>query len=243
MQSASGLLRPVWRGAVRARQDVRNCAIRPAPRPDSAIDATPDHRAPFVANAASSLPADQTVRAAQFEELFLPLLDDAFNFARWLTRNRDDAEDIVQEAYLRALRFFDAERSSNPRAWILSIVRNTFYTSIAKKRARPEVSLTEPFPRDDLDADAEVELWDPHQDSPETALARKSEGEAIRALVEALPPSFRETVILREMEGFSYQEIADITDVPIGTVMSRLSRARGLLAAAWKRFEGKEGGR
>jgi RNA polymerase sigma factor (sigma-70 family) len=270
MQSASGLLRPVWRGAFRVRQpelglhaaapqaapaqptangeprlamDARGGGTQAAHSAGSPIDAKRHDRAPLIANPAPGTPVDERMRAARFEERILPFLDDAYNFARWLTRDREDAEDVVQEAYLRALRFFNVDRNSNPRAWILSIVRNTFYTSVAKKRAHPEVLLTKALPEDDPDAGDEFELWDPDQDTPETALARKSEAEAIRALVERLPAAFRETLVLREMEEFSYQEIADITGVPIGTVMSRLARARGLLAAAWKRFEGKECGR
>jgi RNA polymerase sigma factor (sigma-70 family) len=183
-------------------------------------------------------PVDQRARAALFERLVLPHLDDAYNLARWLTRNGEDAEDLVQEAYLRGLRFFVAESCANPRAWILTIVRNTFYTWHAARRAHPEVQLGEAS--DDPDGDRELELWDPNQETPETALMRKSEDLAISRLMEALPANFRETLVLREMEDFSYQQIAEITGVPVGTVMSRLSRARALLAAAWKKLEAKE---
>jgi RNA polymerase sigma factor (sigma-70 family) len=183
--------------------------------------------------------AEARARAAKFNEVVLPYLDDAYNLARWLTRNPQDAEDVVQEAFLRGLRFFNAAKSTNPRAWILTIVRNTFYSSVKAKQARDTQGLSVGY-SDDLGSEAEIELWDPDQDTPETALSRKTEEEMMRALVEALPPTFRETLILREMEEFSYQQIAEMTKVPIGTVMSRLSRARALLQAAWRKYQEKE---
>jgi RNA polymerase sigma-70 factor (ECF subfamily) len=197
----------------------------------------PDHARP-AADGAEAWRGDRS-RAARFEELILPYLDDAYNLARWLTRNSDDADDIVQEAYLRGLRFFNAAENTNPRAWILTIVRNTFYTWIRAKRVRAAEPLGTAF-AEDPDAEGGSELWDPDQATPEAVLARKSEDEALRSLIEALPPKFREALVLREMEELSYQEIATITDVPIGTVMSRLSRARSLLQSAWRDYEGKE---
>jgi RNA polymerase sigma factor (sigma-70 family) len=183
--------------------------------------------------------AEAQARAARFNEVVLPYLDDAYNLARWLTRNPQDAEDVVQEAFLRGLRFFNAAESTNPRAWILTIVRNTFYSSLKTRRACDTRELSISY-SDDPGSDAEIELWDPDQDTPETALVRKTEGDMMRSLIEALPPTFRETLILREMEEFSYQQIAEMTKVPIGTVMSRLSRARALLQAAWRKYQEKE---
>lgn len=225
MPRASELCSPLWR---RHRQE-RGRAIANADR--AAIThgpgATPEGR------------TTDRARAAQFEALILPHLDDAYNLACWLTRNAQDADDVVQEAYLRGLRFFNAANSTNPRAWILTIVRNTFYSWFQDKQAEAAEPLAIAS-LDDPEADAESELWDPDQDTPETALARKAEDEAIRSLIEALPAPFREALILREMEDLSYQQIAAITDVPIGTVMSRLSRARALLQTAWRTYQAKE---
>jgi RNA polymerase sigma-70 factor (ECF subfamily) len=183
--------------------------------------------------------AEARVCAAQFNEVVLPYLDDAYNLARWLTRNPQDAEDVVQEAFLRGLRYFNAAKNANPRAWILTIVRNTFYSSLKTRRACDTRELSMSY-FDDPGSDADIQLWDPDQDTPETALVRKTEGDMMRTLIEALPPTFRETLILREMEEFSYQQIAEMTKVPIGTVMSRLSRARALLQAAWRKYQEKE---
>lgn len=198
----------------------------------------PDH-ARSAAGGAERWPIDDRARAAQFEALVLPHLDDAYNVARWLTRNPQDADDVVQEAYLRGLRFFNAASSTNPRAWILTIVRNTFYTWLQNKRAEAVEPLSTASV-DDPESQTEIEFWDPDQDTPEMALTRKTEDEAIRSLIEALPAPFREALILREMEDFSYQQIADITSVPIGTVMSRLARARALLQTAWRNYQAKE---
>jgi len=175
----------------------------------------------------------------QFSDAVLPYLDDAYDLARWLTRDRNDAEDVVQEAYSRAFKFFDGSKSTNPRAWILTIVRNSFYTWLKDKRAHE----AEPLLEDAVghpDSPYEPELWDPDQISPETALSRKDDDNAVRMLIEALPVQFREALVLREFDELSYQEIAEITAVPIGTVMSRLARARRLLQTAWQERQKRE---
>ncbi len=183
-------------------------------------------------------PVNDEARIAHFQEIALPYLDDAYNLARWLTRDPQDAEDVVQEAYLRALRYFDNFRGENPRGWVLMIVRNTFYTWISANRSKDTRSLNESH-RDSGEEDIS-ELSDPDQDTPETALAKKDDAALMRALIEQLPPHYREALVLREMNELSYQQISEMTATPIGTVMSRLSRARHLLGAAWKKHNGRE---
>jgi len=151
----------------------------------------------------------------RFEQVVLPHLDAAYNLARWLTRNGHDAEDVVQEAYLRAFKFFSGFHGGNGRAWLLTIVRNTSYTWLQQNR-RHELTT-------DLDEVQEIESHDP---GPETLLQQSIDHALLREALEALPVEYREVVILRELEGFSYKEIADLADVPLGTVMSRLARAR-----------------
>ena len=153
-----------------------------------------------------------------FEELALPLLDSLYQYARWLTRNPTEAEDLVQEAYLKGLRGFDGFiPGSNIRAWMFRILRNTFLTSRSGLRAVPPVSL-----------DEEPQLLDEIADgaTPESHLLQRADAESLRRAIEELPVEFREVVVLRELEGLSYKEIGVIADIPLGTVMSRLARAR-----------------
>ncbi len=155
-------------------------------------------------------------RTEQFEEMVLPHLDAAYNLARWLTRSDHDAEDIVQEACLRAFRFFGGFRGRDGRAWLLAIVRNTFFTWLQHKRtSEPTTNL-----------DDEAERIQSDGPDPETILVQNADAEMVLQALDQLPLEFREVLVLRELEGFSYKEIADITDVPLGTVMSRLARAR-----------------
>ena len=152
----------------------------------------------------------------QFAQALLPHLDAAYNLARWLTRDDHDAEDLVQSAYLRALKSFGGFHGANSRAWLLMIVRNACYTWLQQKRARgPAVAFDEGIHgagSDDAD--------------PEKSLLSEDERRSVRQAVEELPPELREVVVLRELEGLSYKEIATIAEIPLGTVMSRLSRAR-----------------
>jgi len=158
---------------------------------------------------------DEQTRA-RFEALMLPLMNDAYNLARWLMKNQEDAEDAVQESYLRAFRFFASFQGTNFRAWLLRIVRNTCYSALgARKLKEKEVPLEEEA--------GEIEDDSP---LPPVSLARKATVEAVREAIAALPVEFREAVVLREIEGLSYKEISQVTEVPIGTVMSRLARAR-----------------
>jgi RNA polymerase sigma-70 factor, ECF subfamily len=151
-----------------------------------------------------------------FEKEVLPHLDAAYNLARWLSCNEQDAEDIVQDAYVRAFRFFSAFRGGNARGWILRIVRNTCYTWLRKNR--PMQSATE--------FDENLFGPDPRTLNPEEALLQNANDKMLRHAMEALPLKLRDVLILRELEGMSYKEIAEVTGMPPGTIMSRLSRAR-----------------
>jgi RNA polymerase sigma factor (sigma-70 family) len=153
--------------------------------------------------------------ARTFEQVVLPHLDAAFNYARWLTNNDSDAEDVVQDAYLRAFRFFSTLRGTDARPWLLAIVRNAWYGRIAGRKT--------PGERDDP---AALEQVADQGVDPEALLMRREAADGVRRAIAALPPDFREVLVLREIEGMSYKEIADVIGAPIGTVMSRLSRAR-----------------
>ena len=168
-------------------------------------------------------------RKAIFESEVLMHLNSAFTLARYLTRRGDVAEDLVQEALLRAYRSFDETRSSNVRAWLLTIVRNCFLTW--KVRSRDESA-----PRDfgGTGASLEQDGGEAQEDeTPESILIRHEDDCTMRFLIEGLPNPFREVLVLRDIEDMSYREIADITGVPMGTVMSRLARARKMFAEAW----------
>lgn len=155
-------------------------------------------------------------RLSEFERQVLPHLDAAYNLARFLMRNDHDAEDAVQEASLRAFRFFENFRGENSRAWFLQIVRNTSFTLLKKNRpAEMNVEFDEELHGEQV----------PAMD-PGASLDRAHDRQTVRAAIEQLAPEFRQTIVLRELEGASYKEIADIAGVPIGTVMSRLARAR-----------------
>lgn len=153
-------------------------------------------------------------RITQFEQTVIPHLDAAYNLARWLTHDETNAEDVVQEAYLRAFKFFDGFHGTNGRAWLLTIVRNTCYTWLQQNRAH------------ELAIEFNEELHSGEGTNPETILLENADKQLLKQALEELPVEFREVMILRELEGFSYLEIAAIADVPIGTVMSRLARAR-----------------
>src|SRR5256886_3357617 len=157
-------------------------------------------------------------KVERFEETVLPHLDAAYNLARWLTRNEHDADDVVQEASLRAFKYWTGFSGRDCRSWLLAIVRNTFYTWLRQRSIQPE-----------LTADGEVDDIDDGTPNPESMVLQNADREMLRAALEDLPVEFREAIVLREMEGLSYKEIADIAGVPIGTVMSRLARARNRL--------------
>jgi RNA polymerase sigma-70 factor, ECF subfamily len=157
-----------------------------------------------------------------FEQAVLPHLNVAYNLACWLTRNPQDAEDVVQEAYLRAFRFFAGFRGGDARAWLMRIVRNTCYTWLHVNRPL----------QDAAEFDENIFPPDSRALSPEEVVLQNDSGTLVRKALEMLPPNYREVLILRELEGMSYREIADITGMPTGTVMSSLSRARGRLRQA-----------
>jgi RNA polymerase sigma factor (sigma-70 family) len=156
--------------------------------------------------------------AQRFRALVLPHLDAAYGFARYLTRDASQAEDIVQEAFLKAFRGFSGFRGGDPRAWLFAIVRTTFLSAARSRAAWAEPATAEAIASED--------------DTPEGALLRQGEVAMVRGAIEALPEPFRETLVLRELEELSYRQIAEVTSAPIGTVMSRLARARHMLLAA-----------
>ena len=166
----------------------------------------------------------------RFAEVVLPHLDDAFALARWLTGDRADAEDVVQDACLRAFRGIAGFSGGNARAWVLTIVRHTAFTWLGKNRPAALIVT------DDLEAvERAQQLHAPGPTAtevatPETALLAKADAARLEGAIAALPTPFRETLVLRELQGLDYREIAEVTGVPVGTVMSRLARARRRLA-------------
>src|SRR6266550_4143870 len=172
----------------------------------------------------------QKAELASFEEALLPHLDAAHNLARWLLRNEQDAQDVVQEAYLRAFKSFGGFHGSNGRAWLLTIVRNTSYTLLKKNRA---ADLTTTF-------DEEIHATGHDSASPAAILEHAEDAELIRNAMDQLPTEFREILALRHQEGLSYKEIGDIAQLAPGTVMSRLARARAKLKEYLTAQIGKE---
>ena len=172
-------------------------------------------------------------RAQRFRELIEPLLNDAYSFARYLSRDATAAEDIVQEAALRAFRHLDSLRSNQPRAWLLKIIRNCFYEWREKVVRAGTQSLDEDMDAEDSHGSAADSGQAQHDLDPQHILERTVKREAVRAMIEELPVRFREALVLRELNELSYREIADLTGMPIGTVMSRLARARDLLRKMW----------
>jgi RNA polymerase sigma-70 factor (ECF subfamily) len=167
-------------------------------------------------------------RARRFRDAALPHLDDVYTLARHLLRDAADAEDAVQECYLRALKHFDSYRGPAMKPWLLAILRNVCRAEFARRAG----SATTPI--DDVpEAADQTLLWHETQDTPETQVLRRRDATTIRRLVADLAEPFRETFVLREIQNLSYREIADVVGAPVGTVMSRLARARAMLRAAW----------
>lgn len=160
----------------------------------------------------------------RFNETVLPHVDDALALARWLTGNAADAEDVVQDACVRAFSAIATVRNTDARAWLLVIVRNTAFTWIAKNRPKAVITTDD----EGLFKQADLEMIE-SQASPESILIEKTDAEHLHLAIAALPLSYREVLVLREIEGISYQEISKVLSIPIGTVMSRLARARNLL--------------
>jgi len=163
-------------------------------------------------------------KLSRFEETILPHLDAAYNLARWLIRNDHDAEDIVQEACYRALKYFSAYRGENSRAWLLTIVRNTSYDWLKQNHPKEMVTVS------DKDQDSEtvdpVERFAKEMSNPETLMLQRIDQEILKKALDELPAEFREVMILREIEEMPYKEIAGVCNIPLGTVMSRLARGR-----------------
>ena len=173
-------------------------------------------------------------KARRFHDAALPHLDDVFALARYLMRNSADAEDAAQECYLRALRHFDSYRGPAMKPWLLAILRNVCNAEFAR-RGKQEIP-SDSF--DDEPAAERLPMWQEPQSSPEAVLLREQDGATIRRLVAELPQPFREAIVLREVNDLSYQEIAEVSGIPVGTVMSRLARARSMLRATWNVAEG-----
>jgi RNA polymerase sigma factor (sigma-70 family) len=171
----------------------------------------------------------------RFDAVMLPHLDAAYNLARWLSGSPTDADDVVQEAFLRAFRFFDGYEGDNPRAWLLAIVRNTWFTEWRRQHNRADAT-----PYDDsLNVDDQLPGWaDESGEDPEKLAVRQDETELVHRALATLPVEYREVIVLRELEDMSYKDVAAVAGIPIGTVMSRLSRARRLLCTAVRAAQG-----
>ena len=171
----------------------------------------------------------------RFDAVMLPHLDAAYNLARWLSGSPADADDVVQEAFLRAFRFFDGYEGDNPRAWLLAIVRNTWFTEWRRQHSRADAT-----PYDDsLNVDDQLPGWaDESGDDPEKLAVRQDETALVHRALATLPVEYREVIVLRELEDMSYKDVAAVAGIPMGTVMSRLSRARRMLCTAVKAAQG-----
>jgi RNA polymerase sigma factor (sigma-70 family) len=210
---------------------------RPFFRPRLAFNGTAPV-APRAADDGSGLTAEQ---AHRFRETILPHLDSAYNFARYLTRDPVAAEDVVQEAFLRAFRSFATCRAEAPKAWLFAIVRNCFLNWSGARQGPGRVFVDEGA-LSETQAAALANVADPGQVTPEEDLLRRRDAQAIRAVIENLPEPFRETLVLREMEELAYKDIAALTGAPIGTVMSRLARAREMLGEMLSPLREADGG-
>jgi len=180
-------------------------------------------------------PSPEGAKVRRFEEVALPHLDAAYNLARWITRHPQDAEDMVQEAYLRAFKFLDSFRGEDGRAWLLTIVRNTCYTWLQQKLGQ---ALDTSFDEEShgLDGHGSATALDQSDNNPEAIMLQEANRQWIHQALERLPLEFREILVLRELEDLSYKEIAAIADIPLGTVMSRLARGCKLLLECVQRM-------
>jgi RNA polymerase sigma factor (sigma-70 family) len=194
----------------------------------------PAGRAPAISTNAgqSAMPVnaanDDPERARRFRDAALPHLDDVYTLARYLLRDAADAEDAVQECYLRALKHFDSYRGPAMKPWLFAILRNVCRAEYARRASSPTA------PIEDVPEDAaQTPLWHDAPETPEAQMLHRWDASTIRRLVEGLAEPFRETFVLREIHELSYREIADVVGAPVGTVMSRLARARAMLRSAW----------
>ena len=171
---------------------------------------------------------DDPEKARRFRDAALPHLDDVYTLARYLLRDATDAEDAVQECYLRALKHFDSYRGPQMKPWLFAILRNVCHAEFARRATSPNTAI------EDVPERAEqTPLWHEAPETPEAQLLRRRDATTIRRIVTALAEPFRETFVLREIHNLSYREIADVVEAPVGTVMSRLARARAMLRSAW----------
>ncbi len=171
---------------------------------------------------------DDPDRARRFREAALPYLDDVYTLARYLLRNPADAEDAVQDCYLRALKHFDTYRGPAMKPWLFAILRNVCHAEFARHAGAPVKAL-----EDAPEAAEQAPLWQENAETPESAMLRQRDVSSIRQLIDGLSEPFREAFVLREINNLSYRDIAEAAGVPVGTVMSRLARARAMLRAAW----------
>jgi RNA polymerase sigma factor (sigma-70 family) len=179
-----------------------------------------------------SRPPSADTSLARFKQNVVPQLDAAYNFARFLSRDADAAQDIVQEAFLRAYRSFAGYRGGDARAWIFTIVRNCYHSWLMDRRRKSRLEV------DHYGEDESEELISnisSDEDNPEATLLREAQSKTVRLVLDAMPRPLREILVLRELEELSYRQISEITDLPIGTVMSRLARARSAFGDAWRR--------
>jgi len=176
---------------------------------------------------------DDGGKTARFKALALPYLDDVYTLARYLMRSRSDADDAVQECYLRAFRHFDTFRGGPIKPWLLAILRNACHATYAGN-----AKLVYTAEGADDDGRAVRPMWSEDSDTPEQTVLRKHESETMRRLIGELPAEFKEVIVLREINDLSYRDISSVIEAPIGTVMSRLARARKLLREAWIAAEG-----
>ena len=173
-------------------------------------------------------PHDDPERARRFREAALPHLDDVYTLARYLLRHQADAEDAVQECYLRAYKHFDTYRGPAIKPWLFAILRNVCHAEFARRAGAPVKALD-----DAAETTEQAPLWQDSVETPEGAMLRERDASSIQRPIDTLTEPFRETLVLREINNLSYREIAEAAGVPVGTVMSRLARARAMLRAAW----------
>jgi RNA polymerase sigma-70 factor, ECF subfamily len=171
---------------------------------------------------------DDPEKTRRFRDAALPYLDDAYTLARYLLRDATDAEDAVQECFLRAFKHFDSYRGPAMKPWLFAILRNVCNAEFARRATLPTGAI-----EDVAEDAAQTPLWHEAQDTPETQMLRGADATAIQRMIAALAEPFRETFVLREINNLSYREIADVVAAPVGTVMSRLARARAMLRTAW----------
>jgi len=200
-------------------------------KPEQQPSARPQPARHIMADTASSIDA---AKARRFREAALPYLDEVYTLARYLLRDSADAEDAAQECYLRALRHFDTYRGPEMKPWLFAILRNVCRGEYARRSGAP-LNMGGEIDHDDEAAP----LWQEEQTSPEAEILHEHDAETVRRLVADLPQPFREAIVLREINDLSYREIAEVVGAPVGTVMSRLARARSMLRKAWIEEEGQ----